>query len=70
MQFKIMGPNGHDTVEFKRTELEDAREKFFQLTNELQRTAAVPTGNGEHRLIREFDPTQEEVLFIPHLIGG
>jgi hypothetical protein len=33
-------------------------------------TAAVRTGPGEQRVIRSFDPTAEETLFYPRLIGG
>jgi hypothetical protein len=33
-------------------------------------TAAKRTGNGTSELIREFDPTARETLFIPRLIGG
>jgi hypothetical protein len=33
-------------------------------------TAAKRTGAGTSELIREFDRTAEETLFIPRLIGG
>ena len=33
-------------------------------------TAAVRTGPGEQRVIRSFDPTAEETLFYPRLVGG
>jgi hypothetical protein len=33
-------------------------------------TAAKRTGSGTSELIRQFDPTAEETLFIPRLQGG
>jgi hypothetical protein len=33
-------------------------------------TAAKRTANGTSELIRTFDPTAEETLFIPRLIAG
>jgi hypothetical protein len=33
-------------------------------------TAAVRTGSGEVSKIRSFDPTAEETLFLPRLVGG
>jgi hypothetical protein len=32
--------------------------------------AAKRTGNGSSELIRHFDPTAHETLFIPRLVGG
>jgi hypothetical protein len=32
--------------------------------------AATRTGNGTSELIRQFDPTAKETLFIPRLVGG
>jgi hypothetical protein len=33
-------------------------------------TAAKKTGNGTSEVIRQFDPTAKETLFIPRLVGG
>jgi hypothetical protein len=33
-------------------------------------TAAVHTGSGETKVARTFDPTAEETLFYPRLVGG
>jgi hypothetical protein len=33
-------------------------------------TAAKRTGNGTSELIRKFDPTARETVFIPRLVGG
>jgi hypothetical protein len=32
--------------------------------------AAKRTGNGTSELVRQFDPTAKETLFIPRLVGG
>jgi hypothetical protein len=49
--------------------VEEARERFLELTN-AGFTAAVRTGPGQQRIIRSFDPSAEETLFHPRLVGG
>ena len=49
--------------------LAKAEERFKELTG-VGFTAAVRTGPGEQRIIRSFDPTVEETLFYPRLVGG
>jgi hypothetical protein len=46
-----------------------AEKRFMELTG-AGFTAAKRTGSGTSELIRKFDPTAEETLFIPRLIGG
>jgi len=46
-----------------------AEERFKELTGQGF-TAAVRTSSGEVALTRAFDPTAEETLFFPRLIGG
>jgi hypothetical protein len=46
-----------------------AEERFKQLTGDGF-TAAVRTASDEVSLIRAFDPTAEETLFFPRLVGG
>ena len=50
-------------------EVLDARRRFRELT-EAGYTAAKQTGNGRSEVIRQFDPTATETLFIPRLVGG
>jgi hypothetical protein len=50
-------------------EVLDARRRFRELT-EAGYTAAKKTGNGASEVIRQFDPTAKETLFIPRLVGG
>jgi hypothetical protein len=46
-----------------------AEERFKKLTG-TGFTAAKRTESGTSELIRTFDPTAKETLFIPRLIGG
>ena len=52
-----------------RAEVEKAERRFRELTG-AGFTAAVRSGPGEQRVIRSFDPTAEETLFYPRLVGG
>jgi hypothetical protein len=52
-----------------RAELDEAEWRFKALTG-AGFTAAVRSGPGEQRVIRAFDPTAEETLFYPRLVGG
>jgi hypothetical protein len=49
--------------------LSKAEERFKALTS-LGFTAAARTAAGEVTVMRSFDPTAEETLFIPRLVGG
>jgi hypothetical protein len=52
-----------------RAAVEKAKQRFMELTG-AGFTAAARVGPGEQRLIRDFDPTVEETLFYPRLVGG
>src|SRR5215207_2568216 len=52
-----------------RAEVTKAEQRFRELTG-AGFTAAVRSGQGEQRIIRSFDPTAEETLFYPRLVGG
>ena len=52
-----------------RAAVEEAEKRFMELTG-LGFTAAVRTAPGQQRLIRKFDPSVEETLFFPRLVGG
>lgn len=45
-------------------------EARFKELQELGFTAAVRTASGEVSMLRSFDPTAEETLFFPRLVGG
>ena len=42
----------------------------FEALTKAGYTAAKRIGDGTSTLIREFDPTARETLFIPRLVGG
>jgi hypothetical protein len=46
-----------------------AEKRFKELTC-VGFTAAVRTASGEVAVTRTFDPTAEETLFFPRLVGG
>jgi len=50
-------------------ELTKAEQRFYALTN-AGFTAAVRTGPGQISRLRSFDPTAEETVFFPRLVGG
>ena len=47
----------------------DAERRFKQLTG-AGFTAAIRTASGEPAVTHKFDPTAEETLFFPRLVGG
>jgi hypothetical protein len=47
----------------------EAEQRFMELTR-AGHIAAKRTGSGTSELLRKFDPTAEETLFIPRLQGG
>jgi hypothetical protein len=49
--------------------LAKAEARFRKLTGRGF-TPAVRTSTGEATVIRSFDPTAEETLFLPRLVGG
>jgi hypothetical protein len=50
-------------------EVAKAEQRFYELTK-AGFTAGVRTGPGQTSQIRSFDPTAEETLFFPRLVGG
>ena len=46
-----------------------AKERFRHLSD-LGYTAAVRNGPADPKIVRIFDPTAEETLFFPRLVGG
>jgi len=50
-------------------ELADAENRFKELTG-LGFTAAERTTTGETKKVISFDPTAEETVFFPRLVGG
>jgi len=50
-------------------EVAKAERRFYELTN-AGFTAAARTGPGQVSQIRSFDPSAEETVFFPRLVGG
>jgi hypothetical protein len=63
------GDTRHAFDRYDRDAVEKAEKRFMELTG-AGFTAAVRTGPGEQRVVRKFDPTAEETLFYPRLVGG
>jgi hypothetical protein len=68
----VMDQNGDSRYNFDPKDakaLLKAEERFKELTG-AGFTAAVRTDGGEPDVTRRFDPTAEETLFFPRLVGG
>ena len=68
----VMDHTGHTRHCFDPNDaqaLANAEKRFIQLTG-LGFTAAVRKGPGEITKVQSFDPTAEETLFFPRLVGG
>jgi hypothetical protein len=65
------GPNWRSTAPVPRDaeEVAEAERRFKELTG-AGFTAAARTATGESRRVNSFDPTIEETLFFPRLVGG
>lgn len=68
----IMDHSGDSRHQFSLQDKEAvaaAERRFRQLTGQGF-IAAVRTGPGQSRRVTSFDPTAEETLFFPRLVGG
>lgn len=68
----VMDQTGHTTHEFSPSDtvgVADAMARFEELTRKGFR-AARTKGPGQHELVRSFDPSHEETIFFPPLVGG
>jgi hypothetical protein len=68
----IMDLNGDSRHQFDPQDAEaltKAEKRFRQLTGSGF-LAAERTSTGEARLVKSFDPTAQETLFFPRLVGG
>ena len=68
----VMDHNGDTRHYFDAKDVEalaKAEERFKELTK-VGFTAAVRTAPGEVSVTRSFDPTAEETLFFPRIVGG
>jgi hypothetical protein len=68
----VMDHRGDTRYSFDANDLQaiaKAEERFVELTK-LGFTAAARAANGDVSVIRSFDPTVEETVFYPRLVGG
>ena len=71
MKFLVPDHTGHTEELFdvsNKVGLKDAMKRF----DELMKTGNTPAKlqpNGTHKVDRNFDPTAEQVLFVPQLMG-
>ena len=68
----VMDASGDTRHEFDARDhaaVAKAEKRFLELAK-AGFTVAKRTGAGTSELIRKFDPTAEETLFIPRIIGG
>jgi hypothetical protein len=68
----VMDTSGDTRHQFdpdEASEVAEAEKRFAELTG-AGFIAAKRTGNGTSELIRHFDATVQETLFIPRLVGG
>jgi hypothetical protein len=68
----VMDHNGDTRYNFDAEDakaLLEAEERFKALTG-AGFTAAVRTASGEPAVTRSFDPSAEQTLFFPRLVGG
>ena len=63
------GDTRHDFDVNDEAAVVEARKRFQELTD-AGFVAAKRTGVGTSELIRRFDPSAEETLFVPRLVGG
>jgi len=63
------GDTRHSFDAGDRAAVEQAEKRFMELTG-AGFIAAVRIGPGQQRVIRNFDPTADETLLHPRLVGG
>ena len=73
MHFQIImdtsGDTRHQFDPADASAVTEAEKRFGELI-QAGFVAAKRTRNGTSELVRQFDPTVEETLFIPRLVGG
>ncbi|MEH2488631.1 hypothetical protein [Bradyrhizobium sp. AZCC 2230] len=63
------GDSRHSFEQDDPKQLAEAERRFKKLIGQGF-TAATRTGGGDLHAIRSFDPTADETLFYPRLVGG
>lgn len=69
----VMDRSGHSTIEFDEintVELDEALARFEMLTKSGYAAATRKTGETGYKVVKKFEDTQDETLFVPQLKGG
>jgi hypothetical protein len=65
----LSGDTRHQFNQDDEAAVAEAEKRFSELTG-AGFIAAKRTGEGTSELVRHFDPTAQETVFIPRLVGG
>ena len=69
----VMDFTGHSTIEFDKAntvDLEAAMARFAELTGSGHTAAVRKDGATDYTVVKTFDPTADETLFVPAMQGG
>jgi hypothetical protein len=73
-EMQVMDPSGHLTITWtadNREEVDAARATFNEMVKQKGYRAFHVEGKGRQgRPMSEFDPSVEEAILIPHMVGG
>lgn len=73
MKISVMDRTGHSEQVFDtavKTDLASAMARFAELTSGGGHIAASMLPGGQSRVLKAFDPSATEILFVPKLQGG
>lgn len=71
--FRVMDHTGDTATTFdpaSKVSVADAEKRFKELTGKGFTAFTQTEKQGEHRIVKSFDPTVEETVFFPALQGG
>lgn len=69
---RVMDSTGHTEHAFdpkNMVSVNEAMQRFDELTKKGFR-AAEKRGDGDHEIVKAFDPNARETVFVPPLVGG
>lgn len=72
MRFQILDQSGHSEQTFGADKLstEQAMARFAELTGKGYKAVAKSANGEPGTILKSFDATAEDVLFVPQLMGG
>lgn len=72
MRFDIMDKTGHSTETYgaEKMDIEKAMARFAELTGKGYKAVAKGENGEPGTILKSFDATAEDVLFVPQLMGG